>query len=108
VRRGEIWTAAGGPADASKPRPVVIVQSNRFADSDSITVCPFTSDTTDAPIIRLPVEPDDGNGLRARSRIMVDKLVSVPRRNIGHRVGRLGEDDLRRLERAILIFLGFS
>jgi mRNA interferase MazF len=106
VKRGEIWTAAGGQAYAGKPRPVVILQSDRFASGDSVTVCPLTSDPTDAPIIRLAVAPDDANGLKAPSRIMVDKLVSVPRRNVGKRVGRLAIDDMARLERAILIFLG--
>jgi len=48
VRRGEIWTAAGGKNYAGKPRPVVILQDNRFDMTDSVTVCAFTTDPTDA------------------------------------------------------------
>ncbi len=50
MKRGEIWTAAGGKDYAGKPRPVVIVQDDRFAGTDSITICAFTSDPTDAPL----------------------------------------------------------
>lgn len=40
MKRGEIWTVAGGPACAGKPRPAVIVQDDRFDANDSIIVCP--------------------------------------------------------------------
>ncbi len=73
MRRGEIWTVAGGKNYAGKPRPVVIVQDDSFDGTDSITVCPFTSDETDAPLFRVPIEPNDRNGLNAPCRLMVDK-----------------------------------
>jgi len=79
VKRGEIWTVAGGKDYAGKPRPVVIVQDDRFDRTDSITVCAFTTDPTDAPLFRLIVEPDSGNGLRAICRLMADKITSVPK-----------------------------
>ncbi len=65
MKRGEIWTVAGGPAYAGKPRPAVIVQDNRFDANDSIIVCPLTTDATVAPIFRLPVTPTAANGLQA-------------------------------------------
>ena len=106
MTRGELWTASGGPAYAGKPRPVVILQDDRFDATGSITVCPLTTDRTDAPLLRLPVEPADENGLRVPSRMMVDKITTVPRAKIGRRVGRLSDEDLTRLNRAVLIFLG--
>ena len=54
MRRGEIWTVAGGKDYAGKPRPVVIVQDDSFDATDSITVCAFTTDKTGAPLVRLP------------------------------------------------------
>ena len=59
MTRGEVWTAAGGRDYAGKPRPVVIVQDDRFDASSSITICAFTSDPTDAPLFRLIVEPSE-------------------------------------------------
>jgi mRNA interferase MazF len=108
VKRGEIWTAAGGRDSAGKPRPVVVVQDDRFDATGSITVCAFTSDPTDAPLFRLPVEPSDTNGLRMTSRLMVDKITTVPKEKLGHRIGRLDDDDVVRLNRAILVFLGLA
>jgi mRNA interferase MazF len=79
VRRGEIWTVAGGGDYAGKPRPVVILQDDRFDATASVTVCAFTTDPTPAPLFRLEVEPNDGNGLKARCRLMVDKITPCRR-----------------------------
>lgn len=108
MRRGEIWTAAGGKDYAGKPRPVVILQDDRFDRTDSITICAFTTDTTDAPLFRLVVEPSEANGLRTLCRLMVDKITTVPKSRIGTRVGRLAEEDVVRLNRAALVFLGIA
>ncbi len=78
MRRGEIWTVSDGASYTGKPQPVVIVQDDLF-DTDSITICPFTTDPTDAPLLRLLIEPDAANGLAASGRIMVDKVTTVRR-----------------------------
>ena len=106
MKRGEIWTASGARDYAGKPRPVVILQDDRFDITNSVTVCAFTTDPTDAPLFRLPIEPSDGNGLRAASRLMVDKITTVPRTKIGVQIGRLANEDVVRLNRAVLVFLG--
>ena len=108
MRRGEIWTAAAGSGYVGKPRPVVIVQDDRFDATASITICAMTTDPTDAPLFRVPIAPDASNQLREVSRLMVDKLTTVPRSKLGERVGRLNEEDMIRLGRAILVFLGLA
>lgn len=106
--RGEIWTVAGGPDYAGKPRPVVILQSDRFEALPSVTVCPFTTSPTEAPLLRLTVAPNDDNGLREVSRIMIDKIATVRRSKFGARIGRLADEDIVRLNRAVLVFLGLA
>lgn len=108
MKRGEIWTAAAGTGYVGKPRPAVIVQDDRFDSTDSVTVCAFTTDPTDAPLFRLRIEPDDTNGLREPCSVMVDKLTTVPRSKLGARVGRLSDEEIVRLGRAILVFLGLA
>lgn len=108
MKRGEVWTASAGGDYTGKPRPVVIVQDDAFAATGSVTICAFTTDPTDAPLFRLLVEPDDGNGLREPSRLMVDKVATVPRAKVGNRVGRLADADLLRLNRALALFLGLA
>ena len=108
MKRGEIWTVAGGRDYAGKPRPAVIVQDDRFDATDSITICVFTTDPTDAPIFRLLVEASPANGLKSTCNLMVDKNTTVPKTKIGSRVGRLHREDMVRLNRAILVFLGLA
>jgi mRNA interferase MazF len=108
MRRGDIWTVSGGRDYAGKPRPVVIVQDDSFDATDSITICAFTTDETEAPLFRLPVVPNQRNGLRSTCRLMVDKITSVPKTKIGDRLGRLDDEDILRLNRAVLVFLGLA
>jgi mRNA interferase MazF len=56
----------------------------------------------------LPVEPNERNGLKSRCRIMVDKITTVPKGRVGVRVGRLDDEDIVRLNRAVLVFLGLA
>lgn len=108
MRRGEIWTVAGGPDYAGKPRPVVIIQDDRFDATQSLTICPFTSDPTPAPLFRLAIEPGETNGLSAPSRLMVDKITTVSKVRLRARIGRLEDEDLVRLNRASIVFLGLA
>ena len=108
MRRGEIWTVSGGADYAGKPRPIVIVQEDRFDATNSVTVCAFTTNPIDAPLFRLEVTPSERNGLRRNSRLMVDKITTVPRSRLGGRVGRLDEEDIVRLDRAMTVFLGLA
>src|ERR1700739_3768129 len=108
MRRGDIWTVAGGSGYAGKPRPVVIMQDDSFDATDSITICAFTTDETDAPLFRLPVEANERNGLRATCRLMVDKITTVQKTTVGARIGRLDDEDLLRLNQAALVFFGLA
>jgi mRNA interferase MazF len=108
MRRGEIWTVAGGGDYTGKPRPAVILQDDRFDATDSITLCVLTTDPSEAPLFRVLVEPTPFNGLDAPSRIMVDKITTVRKSRLGSRLGSLDDEDVVRLNRAVLVFLGFA
>ena len=108
MKRGEVWTVSGGAAYTGKPRPAVVVQEDRFESTSSITLCAFTTDPTDAPLLRLLVEPSDRNGLAGASRLMVDKTTTVPKSRLGRRVGKLDDEDVVRLNRALTVFLGLA
>ena len=119
MRRGDIWTIAGGKDYAGtrlrqgaspwrEPRPAVIVQDDSFDGTDSITICTFTTDETEAPLFRLPVEPNERNGLRSPCRLMVDKITTIPKSRAGARAGRLDDEDILRLNQAVLVFLGLA
>lgn len=107
MRRSEIWTIAGGGDYAGKPRPAAIIQDNKF-DTDSVTVCPFTTDSTEAPLFRVEIEPSAGNGLSHACRLMIDKITTIRRSRLRERVGVLSDADVVRLDRAIVVFLGIA
>jgi len=74
----------------------------------SITVCGLTTNATDAPLFRLPIEPSQLNGLRSGCRLMVDRITTVPKSKVGARIGRLADEDIGRLNRAVVVFLGIG
>ena len=106
VRRAEIWTISGG-GYAGKPRPSVIVQDDHF-DTESVTLCPFTTDPAQAPLFRLLIEPGAGDGLDAPSRIMVDKITHRVPFPLGLEVGVLDHANVLRLSRALVVFPGMA
>jgi mRNA interferase MazF len=108
MRRGEIWTVSGGGDYAGKPRPVVIIQDDNFDSTLSVTVCAFTTDETEAPLFRIAILPNQGNGLRQASRLMVDKITTVAKSKLGSQIGQLDVPDLVRLNQAMLVFLGLA
>ena len=105
MRRGEVWTASGGADYTGKPRPVVIIQDDRFDGTASITVCPFTTAPTDAPLFRPVIGPDPANGLQAISRHMADKVTTIPKAKLGVRIGRLAAEKTKQLDQVLLVFL---
>ena len=107
MRRGDIVTVAGG-VYASKPRPALVVQDDRFDATASVTVCPFTTAEVDAPLLRVPVVASEANGLGQDSYLMVDKITTVRRGNARTVLGRLEATTLVEFERRLLVFLGFG
>lgn len=108
MTRGEIYTAAVRGAYTGKPRSVVILQDDRFDATASITVCPFTTNPVEAPLLRLPIDPSEENGLDQPSQLMVDKVTTVPRSSVGEHLGRLRDDELVALNRSLIVFLGLA
>jgi mRNA interferase MazF len=108
VRRGEIWTVAGGPDYARKPRPMIIIQANEFSETATITLCGLTTTATEGPLGRLVIAPSALNGLRSPSHVMVDKIASVAKSKLGYRLGRLDHEDITRLNSHLKIFLDLA
>lgn len=108
MRRGEIWTVAGGGDFTGKARPAVVVQDDRFDATGSVTICAFTTDPGETPLFRPTIEPSERNGLEAPSRLMVDKVTTVWRSRLGTLLGHLDDVDVLRLNQALIVFLGLA
>jgi mRNA interferase MazF len=108
MRRGEVWVAAGGPDYAGKPRPVVILQDNRFDGTESVTVCGLTTTRVRARIERIPIDPTPENGLRVPCDAMIDKIVTIPRRKLNRVIGTLSPADMARISTSVVVFLALA
>jgi mRNA interferase MazF len=107
VKRGDLVTIAL-PGTYGKPRPALVIQSDLFDEHPSMTILPVTGELRETPLFRISVEPDENNGLRKRSQVMIDKAQTVPRDKIGATFGRLDDATMVTVTRALAVFLGFA
>lgn len=107
MRRGDLVTAAL-QGDLGKPRPALVIQSDLFDAHPSVTILPVTSELRDAPLFRISVNPSEMNGLSKPSQVMVDKPQSIPHEKIGAVIGRLDDETMLAVNRALAVFLGFA
>lgn len=105
MKRGDLVTIAM-PGDFSKPRPALVIQSDQFDETGTVTILLISGTLVDAPLIRTTVQPTSGNGLRKASQVMVDKTMSVKRGRIGATIGSLDADTMLAVSRALAVFLG--
>jgi mRNA interferase MazF len=105
--RGDFVTIAM-PGDFGKPRPALVIQANQFDEHATVTVVLVSSTLVDAPLFRITVRPNDANGLRKTSQVMVDKIMTVKRDKLGPSFGRLDQDLLIEVERSMAVFLGIA
>jgi mRNA interferase MazF len=107
VRRGDLVTIAL-QGDLGKPRPALVIQSDLFDAHPSVTILPVTGELRDAPLFRITVQPNELNGLSKPSQVMVDKPQSVAREKIGQVIGRLDDETMVSVNRALAIFIGVA
>lgn len=108
MKRGEIWTISGGPDYAGKPRPAIIIQSDDFDATLSVTVCLLSGTPVENVYARFTVAPSAANGLETHSSVMVDKISTIPRSKVGRFVGQLDAKDAALLDQRVALFLGLG
>ena len=96
------------PGDFGKPRPALVIQSDRFDEHATVTVLLISSTLIDAPLIRVNVAPDPRNGLRQPSQIMIDKTMTLRRERIGPAFGEADDRLMLEVSRLLAVFLGIA
>lgn len=107
MKRGDLATVSL-PGTYGKPRPALIIQSDLFDEHPSITVLPITSELRDAPLFRITIEPTKENGLHSSSQVMIDKAHTVPSEKLSKPFGKLSDENMVAINRALAVFLGFA
>lgn len=108
MKRGDVVTVATGGGFGGKPRPALVLQSDRFDTLTTVVVALLTTELHDASPVRPRIQPTSGNGLREPSDLMIDILVTARRTDIGKVIGRLSPAEMARAEPALLVFLGVA
>ncbi|EHG4768832.1 type II toxin-antitoxin system PemK/MazF family toxin [Salmonella enterica] len=107
MKRGDLITVAI-QGDFGKPRPALVVQADTFEELATVSVLPVTGTITNAPLLRVTLEPDKENGLRKTSQVMIDKVITVRRDKTGQKFGRVNMNTMTEIERRLALFLGIA
>lgn len=95
------------PGDLGKPRPAIVVETDRLAPTDSVLLCLVTSHIDEAlQQRRVLLEPSVANGLRLRSQVQVDKIYALRRSKCGEKIGSLAAAEIERLDDALALVIG--
>jgi len=104
MKRGELWVAR---ADlyASKARPVLIIQSDKYV-YDSVITCLVTTYNKSLDEFRIAIAPDTSNGLNGISYLMFDKIFSFAREDLAKRIGALSSQTMEAVDEKLKLILG--
>lgn len=108
MNRGDIYTAATGGGYGGKPRPVLIVQADRYSTDSKKIVALIASPVEGALPVRVEVAPNDTNKLKSVSHVMVDVIYTIRHDQFGYRIGRMDDADMRRIDSALLLVMGIG
>ena len=108
MKRGSVVTIAT-QGDYGKPRPAVVVQTDALNETHgTILVCPLTTDLHEVPLLWIDIDPTPQNGLRQRSQLMADRVITMRRRNIGKTIGQVNPETMSRLTQTLAMLLGIG
>jgi mRNA interferase MazF len=91
-----------------KARLALVVQSDLFSNHPTVTVLLMTTTLTDAPLLRIDIEPTPENGLNEPSQISVDKVFTVRREKIDSVIGEVDDSTMVAVGRSLVVFLGLA
>ena len=112
VKKGDIFYAdlsKGVGSEQEGIRPVVILQNdvgNRFSQTTIIAV--ITSKLTKA---KLPTHiniDSEQYGLNKKSTILVEQIRTIDKKRIKERLGKLNQEDIKIIDKAILVSFGIK
>jgi mRNA interferase MazF len=107
VKRGDVVLVVV-PSELGRPRPGVVVQADEFNELSTIIICPISSDLQDKLRLRPIIEAEPSNGLRLRSQIMTDKMITLRRDRVRSVIGNIDTETSEQLDRALLVVLGLA
>ena len=112
IKRGELYYADLSPVVGSEQggvRPVLVVQNdggNKY--SPTVIAAAVTSKINKAKLPTHIELPSNSYGLQKDSVILLEQIRTLDKRRLKERIGELNETTMTRVDKAILISLGFA
>lgn len=107
--RGDVVIVADRHGDATgKPRPAIVVQSEKFRGGNTITVVPLTSDPGGYSYARVPVTPTEALPLAGPCFAMIERITTVRRAKVRGPIGQVSASELDLLDGRLMVFLGLG
>lgn len=112
IKRGELYYADLSPVVGSEQggvRPVLVVQNdvgNKY--SPTVIAAAVTSKINKAKLPTHIELPSNSYGLQKDSVILLEQIRTLDKRRLKERIGELNESTMSRVDKAILISLGFE
>ncbi len=112
IKRGELYYADLSPVVGSEQggvRPVLVVQNdvgNKY--SPTVIAAAVTSKINKAKLPTHIELPSTSYGLQRDSVILLEQIRTLDKKRLKERIGELNEVMMSKVDRAILISLGFS
>jgi mRNA interferase MazF len=85
-----------------------VVRSNLLSALSYATVLPITTELRANVSLRVDIQPNEGNGLRAPSQVMVDWPQTVRSYDMGAAIGSLDTATMRAITRQMAVVLGMA
>lgn len=104
MKQGEIWYVDLNPVKGSEQaglRPVVVVSGN-LANTylNTLICCPITSKVKNYKG-NLVLEPNEQNGLRAKSEVLTFHIRSISKERLTKRVGTIDASELKQIKQCL-------
>jgi mRNA interferase MazF len=111
-RRADVYLVSFDPtlgAEIKKTRPALILQNDIANRHSPITIVAAMTSQFEEPLYptEVLVRASEG-GLTVDSVVLLNQLRSIDNQRLGRRLGRLTEETMRRVDRALVVSLGLA
>ena len=109
-KRGEVYLVCFDPtvgAEVRKTRPALVIQNDVGNRHSPLTIVAAISSKFDDRLYptEVLITPPEG-GLRERSVVLLNQIRSLDKRRLTTRLGRLSQESMALVDRALLVSLG--
>ena len=107
MKRGDIVLVVL-TGEFGKPRPALVIQTDKAFPSEYITCIPITGTLKRVPDIRIPIHPTQKNGLTKPSELIVDLVQTASLSRFRDVIGSIDTETMNLVEKSLSLHLGLD